>query len=64
MTVGAMMEKIAGEWPDRVALVEGVADRAKRRRWTFRQLVNQSKALARRAGEAVRGWRPSRTSGH
>jgi acyl-CoA synthetase (AMP-forming)/AMP-acid ligase II len=47
ITVGDMMEKIATAWPDRTALVEGVSDPSKRRRWTFRQLVDQSKSLAR-----------------
>jgi fatty-acyl-CoA synthase len=47
MSVGEMLENIATAWPDRTAVVEGVADPSKRRRWTFRQLVDQSKALAR-----------------
>ena len=41
------MRKIASEVPDRIALVEGVADPSKRRRWTYRQLVDQSEKAAR-----------------
>ena len=47
MTVGDMLDRIADEVPDRIALVEGIADAAKRRRWTYRQFVDQSKSLAR-----------------
>ena len=47
MTVGDMLDKIADEAPDRLALVEGIADASKRRRWTYREFVDQSKSLAR-----------------
>ncbi|RJF86324.1 AMP-dependent synthetase [Oleomonas cavernae] len=47
MTVGDLMERAASEVPDRLALVEGIADAAKRRRWTYRQLVDDAKAVAR-----------------
>ena len=46
-TLGDLMRKIASEVPDRIALVEGVADPSKRRRWTYRQLVDQSEKAAR-----------------
>lgn len=46
-TLGALMRATAAEVPDRIALVEGVADPAKRRRWTYRQLVDVSERAAR-----------------
>lgn len=47
MSLGGLMREIAAEVPDRVALVEGVADPALRRRWTYRQLVDVSERAAR-----------------
>ncbi len=47
MTLPDLMMKIAGEVPDRLALVEGVADPAKRRRWTYQQLMNDVQKVAR-----------------
>lgn len=47
MTVPELMRWNAKEYPDRVALVEGVADPDKRRRWTYRELVDEAEALAR-----------------
>lgn len=47
LTVGDMLRRAAAEVPDRPALIEGVADASKRRRWTYRDLVDQSEALAR-----------------
>lgn len=46
-TLGDLMRGNARAVPDRVALVEGVADPAKRRRWTYRQLVDVSEKAAR-----------------
>ncbi len=46
-TLGDLMLKNAREAPDRLALVEGVADPSKRRRWTYRQLVEDAQACAR-----------------
>ncbi len=46
-TLGDLMRRNAAEVPDRVALVEGVADPAKRRRWTYRQLVAVAEQAAR-----------------
>ncbi|MFV0382916.1 class I adenylate-forming enzyme family protein [Paracoccus sp. (in: a-proteobacteria)] len=46
-TLGDLMLRNASEVPDRLALVEGVADPSKRRRWTYRQLVDEAQALAR-----------------
>ncbi|SEI13204.1 class I adenylate-forming enzyme family protein [Paracoccus alkenifer] len=47
MTVPELMQWNAKDYPDRIALVEGVADPAKRRRWTYRQLVDEVTETAR-----------------
>ena len=58
-TLGDLLRKVAGEVPDRVALVEGVADPAQRRRWTYRELLRDAEGTARallayfRPGERV-----------
>ncbi|MGV0819054.1 class I adenylate-forming enzyme family protein [Martelella sp. AMO21009] len=46
-TLGELMLKNAELVPDRMALVEGVADPAKRRRWTYREFVDEAQLLAR-----------------
>ena len=48
-TLGGLMRRIAAEVPDRVALVEGIADASKRRRWTYARLVAESERIARPA---------------
>lgn len=47
MTLPELMRQIAEEVPDRLALVEGVADPAKRRRWTYRQFIDEVEKVAR-----------------
>lgn len=47
ITVRDLMLQMAAESPDRLALVEGVADPAKRRRWTYQQLIDEVQQLAR-----------------
>lgn len=47
MSVPELMQWNAKEHPDRIALVEGIADPASRRRWTYRQLVDEATAAAR-----------------
>src|SRR3982074_535762 len=47
MTLGELMLSVAREVPDRLALVEGVADPAKRRRWTYKQLTDEIDRIAR-----------------
>jgi fatty-acyl-CoA synthase len=47
MTLPELMRQIAEEVPERLALVEGVADPAKRRRWTYRQLIDEVEQVAR-----------------
>ncbi len=46
-TLGDLLRQAAAKVPDRVALVEGVADVSKRRRWTYRQLVDVAETAAR-----------------
>src|SRR5262249_23666132 len=45
-TVGGRLRQIAGEVPDRVALVEGIPT-AKRRRWTYLALLSDAENCAR-----------------
>lgn len=47
MTVPDLMLWNAKDFPDRLALVEGVADPKLRRRWTYSQLVEDAQAIAR-----------------
>lgn len=47
LTLGDLMLKNAEQVPDRLALIEGIADASKRRRWTYRELVDESLATAR-----------------
>ncbi|GAA0823488.1 AMP-binding protein [Streptosporangium amethystogenes subsp. fukuiense] len=62
LTVGAALRAAAQDSPGSVALVEGVPDAARRRRWTFAQLLEQAEAVARGLlarfgpGERVAVW--------
>jgi len=47
ITLGDLLRKVAGEVPDRVALVEGVADSGKRRRWSYAELLRDAERVAR-----------------
>jgi fatty-acyl-CoA synthase len=47
MSLADLMRQIASEVPDRLALVEGVADPAKRRRWTYKELIDDVQRVAR-----------------
>lgn len=64
-TVGDLLRSVAGEVPDRRALVECAADPAKRRTWTYRELLKAveqvSSALLTRftPGEHVAIWGPN-----
>ncbi|HEV7863099.1 MAG TPA: AMP-binding protein [Acidimicrobiia bacterium] len=64
-TVGGILRDAAREAPDAVALIEGVADRAGRRRWTYAELLAAAEraALALRSrfepGEQVAIWAPN-----
>ena len=44
--VGDVLRQVASEVPDRTALVEGVPDAARRRRWTYAQLLADSEKVA------------------
>ena len=46
-SLGDLLRRNAAEVPDRIALVEGIADAARRRRWTYRELVDVSEQAAR-----------------
>src|SRR5690242_20226613 len=47
LTLGQLLEQAAQRAPDRLALVAGVADPAARRRWTYKELLDQSLRTAR-----------------
>jgi fatty-acyl-CoA synthase len=55
---------VAARRPDRVALVEGVAEPGARRRWTYRELIADAEAVARsllsrfQKGERIAVWAP------
>jgi fatty-acyl-CoA synthase len=59
------LRQAAVTWPDRPALVEGVADPAVRRRWTFSALLADAERVARALlarfspGEHVAVWAPN-----
>ena len=45
-TLGDLLRRVADEVPERVALVEGVADSGRRRRWTYAQLLDEAERVA------------------
>ena len=47
LTLGEALAEAAGEWPDRVALIEGRLDGAPGRAWTYAEFQNQSEQVAR-----------------
>lgn len=47
MTLGELIRRVACETPDRIALVEGIADAGKRRRWSYAALLEHSDRVAR-----------------
>ena len=64
-TVGRLLVEAAAAAPEGIALVEGVPDRASRRRWTFAQLHACAERVARRLlryfepGERLAVWAPN-----
>jgi fatty-acyl-CoA synthase len=62
LTVGGLLREAADRAPDTIALVEGVADPAARRRWTYAELLEESEQAARALagrfspGERVAVW--------
>jgi fatty-acyl-CoA synthase len=65
IALGDLLRQLAGEVPDRTAFVEATAVAAHRRRWTYRQLLNDAEeialALLRRhePGERIAVWAPN-----
>ncbi len=61
-SIGDALRDAAATWPNRTALVEGLPDRAQRRRWTFASLLTESEQMARAIaarfapGEHVAVW--------
>src|SRR6201996_4530860 len=61
-TVGGLLRWAAGQAPDQTALIEGVADPAARRRWTYAELLAEAEQVARALaarfgpGERVAVW--------
>jgi fatty-acyl-CoA synthase len=47
ITLGGLLRQVASEVPDRIALVDAVADPTKRRRWTYAELLSKSEQTAR-----------------
>jgi fatty-acyl-CoA synthase len=64
-TVGDVLREAAAAAPDAVALVEGSPDAAKRRRWTYAELLQDAERAARaltarfEPGERVAIWAPN-----
>jgi fatty-acyl-CoA synthase len=65
LTVGQLLRDVAAAVPDRPALVEGTADPASRRRWTYGQLCADAERSARvllrrfQPGERIAIWAPN-----
>lgn len=61
-TVAQVLREVAAEVPERLALVEGIVDPAKRRKWTYNQLLADSERVASalltkfKPGEHVAVW--------
>lgn len=47
LTLGDLLRACAAEVPDRTALVEGVEDARRRRRWTYAELLSDAERVAR-----------------
>lgn len=47
ITLGALLREVAAAVPDRIALVDAVADPAQRRRWTYSQFLDVAEGAAR-----------------
>jgi fatty-acyl-CoA synthase len=45
-TIGEELRKAASEFPDRLAMVEGILDESKRRRWTYAELLADAERVA------------------
>jgi fatty-acyl-CoA synthase len=64
-TTGGLLRSIAAEVPDRVALIEGTADPAARRSWTYAELLAEAEHMARAMlqhfspGDRIAIWAPN-----
>lgn len=47
LTMRVLLERVAAEVPDRTALVDGTREPATRRRWSYAELLEESRAAAR-----------------
>ena len=47
LTIGKLLERVAAQVPDRVALVDGTRDPATRYKWTYAELLAESRAAAK-----------------
>ncbi len=62
ITVGGLLAEAAAAAPDRVAIIEGIADVAARRQWTYSEFYEQSQRVAKalltrhRPGDRVAVW--------
>ncbi|MDR6855872.1 AMP-binding protein [Variovorax guangxiensis] len=65
ITLGDLLRRLAREVPERVAFVEAVADAGARRRWTYRQLLEDALQVAaallrrHRPGDRIAVWAPN-----
>ncbi|MFF2445661.1 AMP-binding protein [Neobacillus sp. NPDC058068] len=65
-TVAQVLRQVAAEVPNRIALIDGVMDPARRRRWTYAQLLSDAERVACallnkfKPGERVAIWAPNR----
>lgn len=65
ITLGELLRQAAATVPDRVALVDGEADPAHRREWTYRELLADVEQVARamlahfEPGERIAVWAPN-----
>jgi acyl-CoA synthetase (AMP-forming)/AMP-acid ligase II len=65
LTLGELLRQLADEVPDRVAFVEALPDRTRRRRWTYRELLHAGETVARALltrfspGERIAVWAPN-----
>jgi len=46
-TVGGVLRATAARTPDRVALIAGEADPARRRQWTYAEFIQEAERVAR-----------------
>ena len=62
LTIGDALREAAADQPDRVALIEGIADATTRRQWTYAEVLAEAEAVARallirfRPGDHLAVW--------